>query len=144
MGDSIITDASYERVSDDKKKDDGSKRQDVNRQHTLIKEHYGRMGITSFKRYVDDGKSAFTEDLNQRPAFKQLLNERSNAIKNRIRWRQYDKDDDGKLIKGEIDELCECMLKNPDRNLFICESDRNPTTHPRYRDRILHLFKEKH
>jgi len=31
--------------------------------------------VTKFKRYVDDGKSAFTEDLNQRQAFKQLLND---------------------------------------------------------------------
>jgi len=75
MKEQIIFDASYERVSDDKKKDDGTRRQDVDRQNSQIKEHYNRMGITNFKRYVDDGKSAFTEDLNQRPAFKKLLND---------------------------------------------------------------------
>lgn len=71
----IITNVSYERVSDNKKKSDGDRRQDVDRQHTIIKEYYNRMGITDFKRYVDDGKSAYTEDLNQRPSFKQLLND---------------------------------------------------------------------
>ena len=67
--------ASYERVSDDKKKADGERRQDVNRQNSIITEHFNRMGVSEFKRYVDDGKSAFTEDINQRPAFKQLLND---------------------------------------------------------------------
>ena len=71
----IISDASYERVSDNKKKSDGERRQDVDRQHTLIKDYYDRMGVKEFKRYVDDGRSAFTEDLNQRQAFKQLLND---------------------------------------------------------------------
>ena len=69
------SDVSYERVSDNKKKSDGERRQDVNRQNIQIKEHYARMGVTKFKRYVDDGKSAYTEDLNQRQAFKQLLND---------------------------------------------------------------------
>ena len=71
----IVSDASYERVSDNKKKSDGERRQDVNRQNSIIKDYYNRMGITNFKRYVDDGKSAYTEDLNQREAFKQLLND---------------------------------------------------------------------
>lgn len=75
MTEEILPDAEYGRVSDDKKKDDGSRRQDVDRQHQLIKEYYNRMGVSNFKVYTDDGKSAFTDDLNQRPAFKQLLND---------------------------------------------------------------------
>lgn len=75
MKEQITTDASYERVSTGKKKSDGERRQDIERQHQQIKEYYNRLGITNFKSYVDDGKSAFTEDLNQRPQFKQLLND---------------------------------------------------------------------
>jgi len=65
----------YARVSGTKKKLDGERRQDINRQRELLKDFLKRKGIKDFKEYVDDGKSAFTEDLNQRPAFKQLLND---------------------------------------------------------------------
>ena len=65
----------YARVSGTKKKMDGERRQDINRQRELLKDFLKRKGIKDFKEYVDDGKSAFTEDLNQRPAFKQLLND---------------------------------------------------------------------
>lgn len=67
--------AIYARVSDTKRKSDGDRRQDVRRQQQLIQEHCNRAGIIDAKSYVDDGSSAFTEDLNQRPAFKQLLND---------------------------------------------------------------------
>jgi DNA invertase Pin-like site-specific DNA recombinase len=77
------TDAIYGRVSDDKKKSDGERRQDVNRQTDILKDFAKRKGITEIKEYIDDGKSAFTDDLNQRPAFKQLLNDcRAHWIKN--------------------------------------------------------------
>lgn len=75
MNEEIITTATYERVSDDKKKSDGDRRQDINRQNKLIKDHLKLKGIKKWKVYADDGKSAFTEDLNQRPNFKQLLND---------------------------------------------------------------------
>lgn len=67
--------AIYARVSDDKKKLDGERRQDVERQVEVIKEHLKRKGIKHYRVYVDDGKSAYTEDWNQRPAFKQLFND---------------------------------------------------------------------
>lgn len=67
--------AIYSRVSDDKKKSDGERRQDITRQIDMLKQHLKLKGITDFKVYADDGKSAYTEDLNQRPAFKQLLND---------------------------------------------------------------------
>lgn len=65
----------YARVSDDKKKDDGSRRQDVERQINMLLEYYERKGISrdQVEIYCDDAKSAFTEDLNQRPDFKRLL-----------------------------------------------------------------------
>lgn len=64
--------AIYVRVSDDKKKDDGSRRQDINRQLDLLKNHLKNIGITEWKEYIDDGKSAWTDDLNHRPGFKKL------------------------------------------------------------------------
>lgn len=70
----------YARVSDDKKKADGERRQDVDRQVQLIKE-YLKDEQDEIKNYIDDGKSAFTDDWNQRPAFKQLFNDcRRNFI----------------------------------------------------------------
>lgn len=70
-----MTYAIYSRVSDDKKKADGERRQDIERQTQLIKAHLERAGIKDFEVYADDGKSAFTDDLNQRPEFKRLLND---------------------------------------------------------------------
>ena len=67
--------AIYVRVSGTKKKQDGERRQDVNRQLENIREFLKRKGISEWKEYIDDGKSAFTEDWNQRPAFKQLIND---------------------------------------------------------------------
>ncbi len=75
MEEKIIPVATYERVSDDKKKSDGERRQDIGRQNKLIEDHLKLKGIKKWKVYADDGKSAFTEDLNQRPNFKQLLND---------------------------------------------------------------------
>ncbi|MAF44224.1 MAG: hypothetical protein CMI54_08720 [Parcubacteria group bacterium] len=66
--------AIYARVSDDKKKADGERRQDVQRQVELLKDYATRMGYKEIQTFIDDGKSAFTEDINSRPAFKALLN----------------------------------------------------------------------
>ncbi|KKN65837.1 hypothetical protein LCGC14_0477730 [marine sediment metagenome] len=67
--------AIYARVSGTKKKEDGERRQDINRQLENMREFLKRKGVNQWKEYIDDGKSAFTEDFNQRPAFKQLLND---------------------------------------------------------------------
>ena len=67
--------AIYARVSDDKKKSDGERRQDVYRQIDFIEAHLKRAGIKEWKKYIDDGKSAFREDINQRPEFKRLIND---------------------------------------------------------------------
>ncbi len=74
MSEDIISVAIYPRVSDDKRKADGERRQDIDRQIKLLGDPLTAKGI-KFKVYSDDGKSAFTDDLNQRPAFKQLLND---------------------------------------------------------------------
>ena len=81
MSEEIISTAIYPRVSDDKKKGDGERRQDIQRQVKLLSDPLKANGIP-FKVYQDDGRSAFTDDLNQRPAFKQLINDcRRNYIK---------------------------------------------------------------
>jgi len=73
--------AIYCRVSDDKKQSDGEFKQDVQRQVELLSNPLKDKGI-EYVAYIDEGKSAFTEDINQRPAFKQLLNDcRRNFIK---------------------------------------------------------------
>lgn len=69
--------AIYARVSDDKKKSDGERRQDVKRQIEPLLNYWIGKG---FKKeeiliYCDDGKSAFTEDWNGRPDFKRLMND---------------------------------------------------------------------
>jgi DNA invertase Pin-like site-specific DNA recombinase len=69
--------AIYARVSDDKKKSDGDRRQDVNRQIELLSNYYIAKGTNKaeIEAYCDDGKSAYTEDWNSRPDFKRLFND---------------------------------------------------------------------
>jgi len=69
--------AVYARVSDDKKKPDGERFQDIDRQLQVLREHLKFKGIKKEDcvEYLDDNKSAFTDDWNQRPAFKQLIND---------------------------------------------------------------------
>ena len=67
----------YARVSDVKKKQDGERRQDISRQVEMLVNHYLKQGLKreEIAIYQDDGKSAYTDDLNQRPDFKRLLND---------------------------------------------------------------------
>lgn len=72
--------AIYCRVSDDKKNKEGLVKQDVERQVEILGNPLKEKGI-EFKTYIDEGKSAFTDDINQRPAFRQLMNDcRRNFI----------------------------------------------------------------
>lgn len=63
--------AIYARVSDDKLKDDGGRRQDVMRQVERLRPFAGADALV----FVDDGRSAFKEDYQSRPAFCRLLRE---------------------------------------------------------------------
>lgn len=77
-----IQDAIYIRVSDDKKKSDGERRQDLMRQQEVLANFLVSKGITTFKVYADDAKSAWTDDINAREDFVKLLNDcRRNFIK---------------------------------------------------------------
>lgn len=69
--------AIYARVSDDKLKEDGQRRQDVMRQVDRLRAYAGADALL----FIDDGKSAFKEDYNTRPEFLHLLREiRGNRI----------------------------------------------------------------
>lgn len=65
----------YVRVSDDKLKDDNSRRQDISRQKEKIKSFGKSMGWENIIFFEDDGVSAFKDDYNSRPAFVRMLNE---------------------------------------------------------------------
>lgn len=67
----------YARVSDDKLQDDGSRRQDVDRQVARLlpiirAAHPGALIVPAF---IDDGRSAFKDDYQSRPEFCRLLRE---------------------------------------------------------------------
>jgi len=71
----------YVRVSDQKLKDDGERRQDIQRQKDKITKFCEVMKWGVPKFYSDDGLSAFKEDYNSRPDFCKMLREvRSNRI----------------------------------------------------------------
>lgn len=74
--------AIYARVSDDKLKEDGQRRQDVMRQvdrlmgyAKLQAEREEKFKGASIDTFIDDGVSAFKEDYNARPEFIRLLRE---------------------------------------------------------------------
>jgi DNA invertase Pin-like site-specific DNA recombinase len=64
--------AIYVRVSDDKKKSDGERRQDIQRQIDLLKSYFN-LNEKEIEIYKDDNKTAFTDDINQRPDFKRMI-----------------------------------------------------------------------
>lgn len=68
-----------------------------------------------------------------------LVKHRRQMGGSRIRWREFDGDGDSRLAAEEIARLREALRSQPERTLFRCESERNPTSHPTYRARILLL-----
>jgi len=66
-----MQEAIYARVSDDKLREDGQRRQDVNRQVDMLKLRSAKNALI----FTDDGISAFKEDYNARPAFLKLMRE---------------------------------------------------------------------
>ncbi len=100
----------YIRVSDQKLKTDGERRQEINRHKEKITKFSESMdwGIPLF--FSDDGISAFKEDYNSRPAFCKMLREvRANRIKRIIvedltRWSR--RIEDGLRTMREVSERC--------------------------------------
>ena len=72
--------AGYIRVSDQKLKTDGDRRQDIKRQEEKITKFAESMGWEKPIFYPDDGVSAFKEDYNSRPQFVNLLNVSFNML----------------------------------------------------------------
>lgn len=74
--------AGYIRVSDQKLKTDGARRQDITRQQDKITQFSVGMGWGVPIFFSDDGISAFKEDYNSRPEFCRMLREvRANRVK---------------------------------------------------------------
>lgn len=93
--------ALYARVSDDKLKEDGERRQDVKRQIEILNSFVKRMKWEFNPQtdlFIDDGKSAFREDYNSRPAFVKLLRAIKGHYYQRVlvedmtRWSRRDAD----------------------------------------------------
>ena len=67
--------AGYIRVSDQKLKTDGERRQDINRQRDKITKFAESMNWEKPIFFSDDGISAYKEDYNSRPQFVKMLHE---------------------------------------------------------------------
>ena len=102
--------AGYVRVSDQKLRTDGERRQDIERQKIKINNFSKSMGWEEPIFFSDDGISAFKDDYNNRPDFVRLLNEiRANRIKRVIvedltRWSR--RVEDGLKTMREASEKC--------------------------------------
>lgn len=102
--------AGYGRVSDQKLKTDGERRQDIERQKEKITKFCEAMewGVPDF--YCDDGISAYKEDYNSRPAFCKMLREvRANRIQRIVvedltRWSR--RIEDGLKTMREVSKKC--------------------------------------
>ncbi len=100
----------YARVSGQKLKTDGDRRQDVNRQVEKIKQHCKVMQLPEPIFFIDDGISAFKDDYNSRPEFCRMLKEvKANRIKHIIiedltRWSR--RLEDGLKTLAEVNEKC--------------------------------------
>ncbi len=101
---------SYIRVSGQKLKTDGDRRQDVNRQKEKITKFSENMGWGIPEFYCDDGISAYKDDYNSRPEFLKLLREvKANRVERIIiedltRWSR--RIEDGLRTLREVTEKC--------------------------------------
>lgn len=102
--------AGYIRVSGQKLKNDGDRRQDVERQREKIINFCKAMKWDNPIFFCDDGISAFKEDYNSRPEFCRMLREiRANRIERVIvedltRWSR--RLEDGLKTLNEVSEKC--------------------------------------
>ncbi len=102
--------AGYTRVSDQKFKTDGERRQDIDRQKEKIKAYCKMMELGEPIFFIDDGISAYKDDYNSRPNFVKMLNEvRANRVKHIIiedisRWSR--RIEDGLKTLSEVTNKC--------------------------------------
>ncbi|RPI77010.1 MAG: hypothetical protein EHM45_10810 [Desulfobacteraceae bacterium] len=109
---------------------------------------YGRIFHDNLFKHASEIVKEIQDDLN--PNYKkgkkpngilnEFLTQRPSKQKKRIRWRRFDKNKNGRLDGVEIAELYDFLKQNPENPLFLSEQERNPTTHPSFRDRILMLI----
>ncbi len=98
--------AGYIRVSDDKLKASGERRQDIARQRDKIIKYCKSMGLEEPIFFEDDALSAFKDDYSSRPNFVRLLHEvKANRVKHIIiedltRWSR--RIEDGLRTLGEV------------------------------------------
>lgn len=98
----------YIRVSDQKLRNDGERRQDINRQKEKIKVYCKTMQLPEPIFFCDDALSAFKDDYSSRPDFVRLLREvKANRIKHIIiedmtRWSR--RIEDGLKTLAEVNE----------------------------------------
>ncbi len=103
--------AGYTRVSDQKLKTDGERRQDIDRQIEKIKSYCKTMELEEPIFFIDDGLSAYKDDYNSRPEFCRMLREvRANRVKHIIieditRWSR--RIEDGLKTLSEVTKKCE-------------------------------------
>jgi len=72
------------------------------------------------------------------PELEDFARQRSSR-RRRIRWRLFDRNNDGRLDEVELSKLCQTLREHPDRTLFCSAEELNPTTHPSCRNRVLWL-----
>jgi len=102
--------AGYIRVSDQKLKTDGERRQDIDRQRDKIIKFCDAMEWETPEFYSDDGISAYKEDYNSRPQFCKMLREvRANRIQRIVvedltRWSR--RIEDGLKTMREVSTKC--------------------------------------
>ncbi len=102
--------AGYIRVSDQKLKTDGARRQDIDRQKDKIKLFCKSMDWREPIFFADDGISAYKEDYNSRPEFCRMLREvKANRIQRIIvedltRWSR--RIEDGLRTMREVSQRC--------------------------------------
>ncbi len=100
----------YIRVSDQKLKTDGARRQDIDRQKQKIIQFCKSMEWSEPEFYSDDGISAYKEDYNSRPQFCKMLREvRANRVQRIIvedltRWSR--RIEDGLKTMREVSKNC--------------------------------------
>lgn len=105
-----MTTAGYCRVSDDKLKSDGEKRQDIDRQVQKIKNHCQTLQLPEPIFFIDDGLSAYKDDYNSRPEFCRMLREiRANRVQHIIieditRWSR--RIEDGLKTLNQVTAKC--------------------------------------
>ncbi len=86
------------------------------------------------RRKSNDGDQPANEELAT------LVQQRRQRKLQRVRWRRFDHDGDGRLDVEEIGELCRALTKDANHVLVTSEHEQEPTSHPPFRERVLLIY----